>query len=47
LKFELKKKMDNMTDYNTNPPSSEADLETSCIDRDGREILDGFLYTPG
>jgi hypothetical protein len=37
-------KMDNSTDYNTSPPSSE---QESCIDRDGREILDGFLYTPG
>ncbi len=36
--------MDNSTDYYTNPPSSE---QETCIDRDGREILDGFLYTPG
>jgi|LakMenEpi03Aug12_release.lakeMendotaPanAssembly.Ray.scaffolds.fasta_scaffold68476_1 hypothetical protein len=32
--------MDNSTDYYTNPPSSE---QETCIDRDGREILDGFL----
>ena len=37
--------MDNLTDYDANVPSSDESL--TCTDRDGREILNGFLYTPG